>query len=538
MFWQRAAASLPFEESMSRRPPLRLCPIVFHLVLSCGFIASAPYDSRGDEAASLANATRTIVADDLQQHVNVLADDSFEGREAGSRGGYAAAGYIVDKLKTYQVRPAGSGSDYYQLFGRGYRNILGMIPGADPNVGEEIVVVGAHYDHVGYGTPKNSFGPTGYIHNGADDNASGIAAILELAQAIHDGNLRPKRSLLLCFWDGEEKGLLGSKHWTNYPTQRLDRVVFAFNLDMIGQLREQGLEVHGTRTSTGLRRLVSQANEETDIPLQFSWELKDNSDHHSFFSRGIPTLMFHTGLHDKYHRPSDDADTVNAEGMQLVSRLAFRTIWDVCQAEVAWQFRARCTAESPEDQKRLHAPHPPLPPRLGIGWPTNFDVADGIPIASLRNGSPAARSGLRVGDRILALNGKPIEDLRRFQLRIHAAKSPVKLSVQRQNSDGPFEAQIELDGSPARIGFSWRPDTGDPQAVVITRITSGSAASHAGVQVGDHIYRVNGVPIESSDWLLQRLIHDDGPFHLELDRGGRYMQIKVEPLPPIQKSDI
>jgi C-terminal processing protease CtpA/Prc len=492
----------------------------------------------GDDFAALSNAAQTILAPDLQEHVDVLADDSFEGREAGKRGGYAAAGYIVDKLEKYGVQPAGSNREFYQLFGNGYRNVLGMIPGSSEDVSQEVIVVGAHYDHVGYGSSRNSFGPIGFIHNGADDNASGVAGLLEIAQAIHESGLKTPRSILLCFWDGEEKGLLGSKHWTANPTVPLNRVVFAFNLDMIGRLRDQGVEVHGTRTAAGLRRMISQSNDDTQVKLKFSWELRDNSDHHSFFSRNIPTVMFHTGLHEKYHRPTDDADTVNAIGMQQISRLTLRTVWAVSSSDTSWSFRTLCTSESPQDQKRLHTPHSPLRPRLGIGWPEKFDIEQGIPITNVRNGSAAAMAGLRINDRLLTMNGKPIRSTKEFQLDIHAAKSPVVLSVVRANSDGPFEAEVTLNGDPARIGFSWRLDTGDTHAVVVTRVTPGSAATHAGVRVGDHIYELNGAPLVSSQWFLERLVNDTGPFKLQVDRQGKCQELLIEPLPPIDKTDI
>src|SRR5690606_3687721 len=112
------------------------------------------------------------------------ADDTFEGREAGSRGGHAAAGYIVRQLQRYGVQGGGEDGGYFQNFGAGYRNILAVIPGSDPQLRRQAVVVGAHYDHVGYGTPQNSYGPTGYIHNGADDNASGVAGLLEVIEAF------------------------------------------------------------------------------------------------------------------------------------------------------------------------------------------------------------------------------------------------------------------------------------------------------------------------------------------------------------------
>ena len=500
------------------------------------FIGLHGQHASGDEWSALLRATSSIRSGELQHHVDVLADDSFEGRESGKRGGYAAAGYLVDLLRKYGTQPAGENEGYYQVFGRGFRNILGVIPGVGETVGNEVVIIGAHYDHVGYGSSRNSFGPTGLIHNGADDNASGVSGLLEIIQAIHQSGLQPQRTLLFCFWDGEEKGLLGSKHWVRRPTVDFERVVFAFNLDMIGQLRG-AVEIHGTRTATGLRRLVSRANKETKLKLNFDWQLKSNSDHYSFYTRGVPVLMFHTGLHGKYHRPTDDADTLNAPGMELVGRLALATLWRVAQSRESVSFRRASTSETLRDKKRLHSPHPPLPPRLGIGWPDDFDLHDGVIVARVRKGSAASRVGIQVGDRLLKLNGQLIVSLPRFQLELHAAREPVVLDVVRPNSDGPFKLSVSLDGSPSRIGFSWRTDSADGQAMVITRVTAGSAAAAAGVQVGDHAYQLNGEPILSSEWFLDRLIHDQGPFRLQLDRDGIWRELTIEPLAPLFDSD-
>jgi Zn-dependent M28 family amino/carboxypeptidase len=131
------------------------------------------------------------------------------------------------------LQPAGHDGAYFQLFGPGYRNILGIIPGSDPALSNQFVLISAHYDHVGYGTRRNSNGPIGYIHNGADDNASGTAAVLELVEAFQRLAIPPRRSVLFVLWDGEEKGLLGSLHWLSYPTVALENVRLMINLDMV-----------------------------------------------------------------------------------------------------------------------------------------------------------------------------------------------------------------------------------------------------------------------------------------------------------------
>ncbi|MFM8703368.1 MAG: M20/M25/M40 family metallo-hydrolase, partial [Planctomycetia bacterium] len=176
------------------------------VAVSClGLIAAG----RAPAAERMSAAHASIQAADASRHVHALADDSFEGREGGSRGGRAAGAYIVQAIEKLGLQPAGDNGTYDQAFG-GMRNILALLPGSDPMVAGELVVVGAHYDHVGYGNASNSYGPTGYIHNGADDNASGVAGLIEIAEAFQHMPSRPRRPILFAFWDGEEKGLLGS----------------------------------------------------------------------------------------------------------------------------------------------------------------------------------------------------------------------------------------------------------------------------------------------------------------------------------------
>ena len=176
-------------------------------LLTAGMALIQPGTARTDEFLALAPAS--ITADDAARHVIALADDAFEGREGGTRGGRAAAAYIVDQIESLGYQPAGGDGSYYQAFGSGLRNILALLPGSDPTLAAEVIVVGGHYDHVGYGTQKNSFGPFGFVHNGADDNASGVAGLIELMEAVRQLPQAPRRSILFAFWDGEEKGLLG-----------------------------------------------------------------------------------------------------------------------------------------------------------------------------------------------------------------------------------------------------------------------------------------------------------------------------------------
>ncbi len=186
--------------------------LLLRVFVAFGLALGIGHSCRGVEVNARAAALASITTDQARAHVQVLADDTFEGREAGSRGNRAAGIYIVDLLKKWGLKPAGTAGTYYQS-GNGSTNILAIVEGRDEKLRDEVILLGGHYDHVGYGTNRNSYGPTGFIHNGADDNASGVAALLEVAEALAQLPEKPARSILLAFWDGEEKGLLGSKYW-------------------------------------------------------------------------------------------------------------------------------------------------------------------------------------------------------------------------------------------------------------------------------------------------------------------------------------
>ena len=217
-----------------------------------------------EKNSSYRAALESIQADELSEQVGRLADAAMEGREAGTRGGRAAADYLADQYARLHLRGAGVEGGFLQPFAPNFRNVLAILEGGDPQLRDQVIVVGAHYDHVGYGGRGYSLGPYGYIHPGADDNASGTAAVLELAEAFTVLSGPPKRSILFAAWDAEEKGLLGSKHWVAHPTVPLDRVAAAVNLDMVGRLRDEHLIVFGSRS--GLRLAAAAEQPQRRLP--------------------------------------------------------------------------------------------------------------------------------------------------------------------------------------------------------------------------------------------------------------------------------
>ena len=335
------------------------------IFLLCG-MGSGPARGESTTRSRLNHAVSVISSGDLKSHVDALADDTFEGRAAGTRGGRAAAGYLRKHLVSLGLEGGGENGDFSQPFRNGCQNLLAIVAGSDPILKDEFIVIGAHYDHVGYGSRSNSYGPTGYIHNGADDNASGTAALLELAEAFAIAPCR--RSILIAFWDAEEQGLWGSKHFVSNPTIPFENIKLALNMDMVGRLRDNTLTIYGSRTWENARTILSSVNSKMKMAqpmnIEFDWEIKPNSDHHPFYQRKIPYFMPHTGLHDDYHRPRDDAHKINSAGIESVARFTFQTVQQLDELETIPNFRTLSRGETPLAKRRFELPLKPAAKRL------------------------------------------------------------------------------------------------------------------------------------------------------------------------------
>ncbi len=477
-------------------------------------------------AASFHSAYESILTVDLRRHVNVLADDTFEGREAGQRGGRAAAGYLVKRLEQGKLAGAGDDGSYYQPFGPGYRNLLALLEGSDPELKSEIIVVSAHYDHVGYGNSRNSYGPWGYIHNGADDNASGVAAQLELIDAFSQLEPHPKRTILFAFWDAEELGLLGSKHWVAHPTLPLRRVQAMVNLDMVGRLVDRSIEVYGVRTCRGFRQLVCRHNREADLSMDFTWEIKDNSDHHPFFEQGVPVLMLHTGLHKDYHTPRDDADKLNIEGMRLLATSLFSIVHELANTPEQIAFRSESRNETVELQKQVERPAPPIPSRLGVTWDTR-DTKPGLLLLSVATDSAAEQAGLRPGDRIVRFDGHDVTEGDEFKRQVLAAPNAVNLAIERDGED-ERSMPVKLHGGPVRVGVTWRTDDAEPDCVILTQVLPDSPAALAGLRVNDRVFEFAGEAIDSGEKFRRLSRELSGQQTLSVERNGRIRTVKIE----------
>jgi hypothetical protein len=287
-------------------------------------------------------------------------------------------------------------------------NLLGRVPGTDPGLAGETILVGAHYDHLGRGEAGGSLAPDekGAIHNGADDNASGTAAVLELGRRFRE---RPaRRSLLLALFTGEELGLLGSGHYAAHPAVPLERTSAMVNLDMIGRLRNRRLTVGGVGSSPILKTILHAANAES-LRLTESGSGYGPSDHTNFYARNVPVLFFFTGAHEDYHRPSDDPERIHYAGLDSVVTYVERVVRALADEGAAIAF-----TKAPEDTGEARAGEGygggGYGPYLGT-IPDFAEVENGVRITGVRDGSPAARAGLAGGDTIVRFDRKPVANL-------------------------------------------------------------------------------------------------------------------------------
>jgi hypothetical protein len=267
-----------------------------------------------------------------------------------------------------------------------------------------------------------------------------VAGLLEIVEAIGHLPGRPRRPILIAFWDGEEKGLLGSYHFLRVRPAALApyTIVFSVNLDMIGRLRGERVEVYGARTAEGLRGTCLEANAAASLELVYDWEITDDSDHYPFIAAKIPTVMFHTGLHDQYHRPSDDTHLVNYPGIEPVARLTLDFVTAIADDPRAPRaFRPQCRSESPATRRGLEAPATEMVttgtrPRWGLGTRSDPGEPQAPVVVRVSAGSPMARAGVALGDRVMAIDGIPLVDQQDMLTRLAAAGDRVEIDVDRK----------------------------------------------------------------------------------------------------------
>jgi hypothetical protein len=282
-------------------------------------------------------------------------------------------------------------------------NVVGYLEGKDASLKSEVIAIGAHFDHLGLGGPgSGSLTPdTHAIHNGADDNGSGSAALLELEQALASDSMSFRRTHLFMAFSGEELGTLGSSYYVNHPFFPLEKTVAMVNMDMVGRLEGRALTVHGTGTSSIWPDVLSRQNADSAFSMKLIKDGVGPSDHSQFYGKDIPVLFFFTGTHPDYHKPSDDWDKLNYEGEEQVARLVYRIVRDLDGMPKRPDFvRTASTAMAGGDSRGFNV-------TLGI-VPDYGETKDGMKIGSTRPGGSAEKAGLKAGDIIVMMAGKKV----------------------------------------------------------------------------------------------------------------------------------
>jgi len=334
-------------------------------------------------------------------------------------------------------------------------NVVGILPGSDPKLKDEAIVIGAHYDHLGRGGEGSLAPREGEIHHGADDNASGSAGLLELARILTKNPAKPRRTIVFIAFSGEEEGLLGSDYYVSHPLLPLQNTVAMINMDMIGRLQDSKLIVGGVGTAPEWRAMIQKQNSVDNIraaavkdildrPVDEDFRFKVNprgadgmpivlsangtpvvgrslpwlalaapftltlnedgfgpSDHSSFYMKKIPVLFFWTGTHDDYHKPSDTADKINYEGEARILAFVERLVRDIDKSDK----RPTYAVAKGDSQQRTGF-------RVYLGTIPNYaDSNDGLKLDGVRDDSPASRAGLKAGDKVVKLAGRDVKNV-------------------------------------------------------------------------------------------------------------------------------
>ncbi|MBU46908.1 MAG: peptidase M28 [Flavobacteriales bacterium] len=347
------------------------------------------------------------ILESMRMEVSYLAADELEGRATGTQGETKAAEYIVLKFKEYNLLPKGE-EEFFQFFEAKIRKnphsqevkekIIGKnVVGYLNNNADETIIIGAHYDHVGYGSFGSLYVGEKEVHNGADDNASGVSILINLAKSLQE--IKDYNYLFIAF-SGEEHGLFGSSYYAKNPTIDLKKVRFMINFDMVGRLNnDRLLAINGVGTSNEWIDLINKSNK-YDLKLKTTESGIGPSDHTSFYLQNIPSIHFFTGQHEDYHKPSDDVEKINFDGMYIIYDYVKEIINNSLEIkEFSFQETKSDTTITPRFKVTLGV----MPDYL-------FD-SEGMRIDGVSKGKTAYTYGILKGDIVLKMGEIDVKDM-------------------------------------------------------------------------------------------------------------------------------
>lgn len=388
-----------------------------------------------------------IPENSIKDDVFVLASDSLGGRQTGSENELKAAAFIAKRFKDLGLQPKGNASTYLQTFSfkpktDPHQEIKYTTSGGDSittgtnvigfldNKADKTIVIGAHYDHLGLGGEGSLHREGSAIHNGADDNASGVAVMMHLAK--HLQGINTKNNYLFMAFSGEEMGLLGSNFFVKNSTIPLEHINYMINMDMVGRLKnENTLAVYGVGTSPVFNQTINANN--TDFKLIINESGVGPSDHTSFYLSDIPVLHFFTGQHEDYHKPGDDAEKLNYEGMKMIADYITSIIQDL---DDNGKLAFRKTKNESEDVPRFKV-------ALGVVPDYLFD-GKGMRIDGVSEDKPALKAGLQKGDVVVKLGDSTVIDMMSYMraLSIFEEGDATKVVVDRKGEKIEFDIEF------------------------------------------------------------------------------------------------
>lgn len=381
----------------------------------------------------------------FRDDVTFLASDSLEGRETGTENELKAAEYLMNRMKSIGLTPKGDTNSFYQKFTfkpkkdphgevqyiSGDSTITGTnVIGFLDNKADKTIIIGAHYDHLGMGGEGSLYREGKAIHNGADDNASGVAMLLKLADTLK--NINTNNNYLFIAFSGEEMGLLGSNYFVKNPTVDLSKVNYMVNMDMVGRLRpDNTLSISGTGTAPVWNQVLNTANKDFKLVLQESGV--GPSDHTSFYLQDIPVLHFFTGQHEDYHKPTDDTEKLNYDGMKKITDFIFTVISDLDKSE---KLAFRKTKNESEEVPRFKV-------ALGVVPDYLFD-GKGMRIDGVSEDKPAQKAGLQKGDIVVQLGDSIVVDMMSYMRALSSFEEGNATKVIVDRNGKKIEATISF----------------------------------------------------------------------------------------------
>ncbi len=389
-----------------------------------------------EKRSALATLAPVFSAERMMETVTYLASDELKGRGIGTSEIDDAANYIAKKFEEYGLQPGSDDGTYFQKWTQDVldkkdvklKNVIAIIPGTNPKLSEAVVIT-AHYDHLGFGWPNVKKGNEGKIHNGADDNASGISVILELAKTMGKTS-KPARTIIFVAFTAEESGLVGSHYFVkNYKKHP---ILANLNIDTVGRLFDNKLMILNSNTAREWKFIFMGTNFTTGVESVLITQDLDASDQMAFIENGIPGVqLFYSGINSDYHVPEDDANKIDAAGLVKTAIVAREVLDYLAERVEPMAFTGKAKSGKP---KRPTMNKKKGERKVSTGTMPDFAFSGvGVKIAGVSDGSPAAKAGLLKGDVVAAFNGKPVKNLKDYSnyLKEHQPGDTVTFTIDR-----------------------------------------------------------------------------------------------------------